>query len=270
MEKTIRKLCKQIEKEKNIKILFCVESGSRVWRMHSEDSDYDVRFVYYRPIQEYLKIDSPGDVITKAYNKDGEPMSQEGCFFDFSGFDIFKFARMLHSSNPTVIEWLRSDILYAGSPPEIFIDFAENHFKPISLYYHYKSMCKQNYLKYLKSGNLVTYKKYLYAMRGLINARFIAATEKLPPIDFNNTLQLILKYNIPLCIVPTKIIGKIEEIIKLKKEGKEKDIVQNIVSIDNYIEEFLKDDSDAPENIKSSVMNRELNDEIWKIIKRWQ
>ena len=29
-------------------------------------------------------------------------------------------------------------------------------------------------------------------------------------------------------------------------KGKEKDIIQNIVKIDNYIEGFLKDDSEAP------------------------
>ena len=36
---------KEIEKRENIKILHCVESGSRAWGFPSPDSDYDVRFI---------------------------------------------------------------------------------------------------------------------------------------------------------------------------------------------------------------------------------
>lgn len=46
MKKEIISLCKQLEKEHHIKILFAVESGSRLWRVDSKDSDYDVRFVF--------------------------------------------------------------------------------------------------------------------------------------------------------------------------------------------------------------------------------
>ena len=35
-----------ISPENSIKILFAVESGSRVWGMASKDSDYDIRGVY--------------------------------------------------------------------------------------------------------------------------------------------------------------------------------------------------------------------------------
>ena len=36
----------EIENEHNVKILFAVESGSRVWGMDSPDSDYDIRGVF--------------------------------------------------------------------------------------------------------------------------------------------------------------------------------------------------------------------------------
>ena len=42
----IKNLILQIEKENNIKVIFAVESGSRVWGMDSKDSDYDIRGVY--------------------------------------------------------------------------------------------------------------------------------------------------------------------------------------------------------------------------------
>ena len=56
MKDGIMNICKGLEKKHNIKILFAVENGSRAWRMDSEDSDYDVRFVFVRPIEEYIQI----------------------------------------------------------------------------------------------------------------------------------------------------------------------------------------------------------------------
>ncbi len=253
----------EIENEKDIRILFAVEGGSRVWRMDSKDSDYDVRFVFYRPLKEYLKIDTPGDVIHRAYDLEGKPHPVEGADLDFVGFDIFKYAKMLHSSNPSTIEWMQSDMLYFGEKPQEFVDCALKYFKPISLYYHYKSMGKQNYLKYLKSGNLVTYKKYLYAMRGIINAKWVSQYKTLPYIEFNETLSRI---NTGCTTIPLFIIDSLKRIIKLKKEQKEKDIVQNITKIDNYIESALKDDSDAPEN-KRLVTTLDLNKAIHRILK---
>ena len=55
MNEKIKQICKNLEKEKKIKILFAIENGSRAWRMSSKDSDYDVRFVYFRPIEDYIQ-----------------------------------------------------------------------------------------------------------------------------------------------------------------------------------------------------------------------
>jgi predicted nucleotidyltransferase len=99
MEDLIRTLCQSIEKEKNIRILFAVENGSRAWRLSSADSDYDVRFVFVRPLEEYIQIGSPADVVDTAFDKDGKRCSAEGALIDIEGFGIFKFARMLSSNN---------------------------------------------------------------------------------------------------------------------------------------------------------------------------
>jgi uncharacterized protein len=39
-----------LEATERIKVLYAVESGSRAWGFPSPDSDYDVRFLYIRPI----------------------------------------------------------------------------------------------------------------------------------------------------------------------------------------------------------------------------
>lgn len=259
MKDRIKEICKNLEKEKNIKILFAVENGSRAWRMDSKDSDYDVRFVFVRPLKEYIQINKPGEVIDAAFDKEGNPCAVEGSFIDISGFDVFKYVKMLSSSNPTTIEWLMSDIVYYGKQNEVFKNFAINNFNKISLYHHYKSMCRNNYLKYLKSGNLVTYKKYLYAYRGLINAKWVVHKKTVPPIIFTEALKNMKS------IIPDSVLNKLNEIIDLKSQGKEKDIIQNIVDMDNYIESFLKDDSEAPTEKSHATLN-DLNDELRKII----
>ncbi len=263
MENKIKKLLQDIEKEKNIKILFAVESGSRAWGMASKNSDYDVRFVYVRPAQEYVSVSELSKVIQRSFNEKGERISAEGCFIDMQGFDIIKFVRMLWTSNPTCIEWLRSNILYMGKQNKVFKEFAEKQFKPISLYYHYKSMCRQNYLKYLKSGNLVTYKKYLYAMRGLVNAKWITYYKTLPPIIFPEVLEKMRILDND--IIEKHIIDELENIIRLKQQSKEKDIVKNYNRIDDYIESFLKDDSEAPTEKQLSTINV-LDEELKRIV----
>jgi len=262
MKELIVKLLKDIEKEKKVKILFAVESGSRAWGMESDNSDYDVRFVFVRDIDNYISISPSPSVIMRSFDKEGDRTQPEGCFIDCQGFDIIKFCKMLWQSNPTVIEWLLSKITYLGERSEVFIDFAKNYFKTISLYYHYKSMCRQNYLKYLKSGNLITYKKYLYAMRGLINAKWIANYKKLPPIIFTETIEQLKGQN----IVDENILTELENIINLKKSMKEKDIVKNYSRIDDYIESFLKDDSEAPKEKQLSTINT-LDNELRRIVK---
>lgn len=51
---TITEKLNEIERRENVRILHCVESGSRAWGFASPDSDYDVRFIYVRPEEFYL------------------------------------------------------------------------------------------------------------------------------------------------------------------------------------------------------------------------
>ena len=66
-EKIINEINK-IEEEENIKIILAVESGSRAWGFESKDSDYDVRFIYVRPIEWYLRVFEGRDVLEYPIN----------------------------------------------------------------------------------------------------------------------------------------------------------------------------------------------------------
>lgn len=67
MRKKIKEQLRRIEDAENIKILLAVESGSRAWGFASPDSDYDVRFVYIRSLEDYLRLDAIRDVIELNY-----------------------------------------------------------------------------------------------------------------------------------------------------------------------------------------------------------
>ena len=97
---------REIETREQVKILHCVESGSRAWGFESPDSDYDVRFVYVRRPEHYLRLDRPRDVIEWQLDET----------LDINGWDLQKALRLLHGSNPTLFEWDRSDIVYRSTP----------------------------------------------------------------------------------------------------------------------------------------------------------
>jgi len=55
----------RIADEHRVFLPLAIESGSRAWGFSSPDSDYDVRFLYVRARDEYLRIAEPRDVIER-------------------------------------------------------------------------------------------------------------------------------------------------------------------------------------------------------------
>ena len=102
----IQRKLDEIEKSEDVKILHCIESGSRAWGFPSPDSDYDVRFFYIRKPEFYLRLDNPRDVIEWEIND----------VYDINGWDIRKALILLHKSNPTFFEWNNSPLVYRTSP----------------------------------------------------------------------------------------------------------------------------------------------------------
>ena len=106
MQQLIVKKLEEIERQDHVRILLAVESGSRAWGFASEDSDYDVRFIYVRPRNDYLRLEKFRDVIEL-------PLEGE---LDINGWDLDKTLRLLRSSNPTLFEWFSSPIVYRETP----------------------------------------------------------------------------------------------------------------------------------------------------------
>lgn len=150
MRETILSKLKEIENKENVKILLAVESGSRAWGFASPDSDYDVRFIYVRPKEDYLRLEKTRDVIEL-------PIEGE---LDINGWDLDKTLRLLRASNPTLFEWFSSPIVYRETAfAQDFRSIMQRYFSSKRGLSHYLSMASSNYREYLK-GDTVKAKKY--------------------------------------------------------------------------------------------------------------
>ena len=217
MEELIKSKLKEIEEKENIKILHCVESGSRAWGFASPDSDYDVRFIYVRPKEFYLRLYKTRDVIEWQLDDT----------LDINGWDISKALSLLYKSNPTLFEWNSSPIVYKTTKEwEQIATIINKYFVAKSGLYHYLSTAKSNYREYLK-GETVRLKKYFYVLRPLLACKWILAEGTPPPMLFSelmdkyldNTIQadvlklLDLKTNYPE-IAEGKRFDKVNEYIE--------------------------------------------------------
>ncbi|SFM19177.1 nucleotidyltransferase domain-containing protein [Marinobacter zhejiangensis] len=179
MEKRILETLERIEWEHDVEILFACESGSRAWGFASPDSDYDVRFIYAGGLGRYLSVEKQRDVIEL-------PIVDE---LDVNGWDVTKALALLRSSNPTLLEWLHSPVVYRCNE-QFLADMrrlSERAVRPRALCHHYLSMAGNEWRNKLQRGT-VTAKRYLYALRTLLCARWVVERSTIPPVAFESLL----------------------------------------------------------------------------------
>jgi hypothetical protein len=93
---------------------------------------------------------------------------------DVSGWDLRKALRLVSKSNPTLIEWLRSPIIYQQDHTAVsqLWKAAESFHSPLGTWWHYFNMARSNHRGYLR-GETVRTKKYLYVLRPLLACQWI-------------------------------------------------------------------------------------------------
>ena len=171
-----------IETDFRVSVVFACESGSRAWGFASADSDYDVRFLYVSPPSWYLSVDleEKRDVIETPI---------EGVW-DVNGWDLRKAFRLFRKSNPPLLEWLQSPIVYreqsgaAASMRALLPSF----YSPAASMYHYLHMAHKNYRAYLRVSEVWT-KKYFYVLRPLLACRWIEAGFGAVPMEFERLVE---------------------------------------------------------------------------------
>ncbi len=243
MRATVLQNLAALEQQHDVKVLFACESGSRGWGFASPDSDYDVRFIYVNRLPWYLTVEPGRDVIE-------QPISGE---LDINGWDLRKTLQLLKESNPTLLEWLRSPIVYQQDAEWVapLRTLAEEGFSPVRGYHHYVSMAKKNLREHLY-GEVVRYKKYLYVLRPLLAARWIREGRGVPPMRFAELAAQTL--------TDRAVLDEVNALLEVKMRAGESATSPRWVGIHNFIEaELAEAMSFAPD--KGSKANARLLDQ---------
>jgi predicted nucleotidyltransferase len=219
----VRDTLARLETERNVRVLFACESGSRAWGFASRDSDYDVRFLYVHPRDWYLSVEDRRDVIE-------EPVADD---LDVSGWELRKTLRLLRKSNPPLLEWLRSPVVYRYDPAFVaqFGALATEFYSPRRCFRHYLHMAIGNWRDYLRGREVVSLKKYLYVFRPLLAGRWIERTGSQAPMQFARLIDGVLYEAV--------VRHALDELVERKKAGEELAVAPPVEVLSIFIEHEL-------------------------------
>lgn len=209
----------EIERRHGVVILYACESGSRGWGFASRDSDYDVRFIYHHPRDWYLSVEDKRDVIEL-------PMNDE---LDINGWDLRKALRLLRKSNPALLEWLSSPIVYRQDAEFVrrFRLLAREYYFPTACLRHYLHMAKGNHREYLQSDT-VWLKKYLYVLRPVLACLWIEAERGPVPMRLSSLIEALVD--------DANLKAAIADLLARKSAGQELDSGPRISAISEFLE----------------------------------
>lgn len=169
----------EIEAAQGFRILYACESGSRAWGFASRDSDFDVRYVFVWPHDEYLKVHAPPE-----YRHDdfGD--------LDLTGWDLRKALHHFGKSNASFYEWLNSPVVYLddGLRDELQ-QLMPQFFQSRTAAHHYLGLARQLWPQ--EANESINGKKLLYVLRATLAARWILQHQTPPPVPFIELLTLM-------------------------------------------------------------------------------
>jgi predicted nucleotidyltransferase len=212
----------RLEQAEDVTVLYACESGSRAWGFESDDSDYDVRFIYLRRTNWYLTIQNKRDVIER-------PIDDE---LDVSGWDVPKALQLLRNSNPPLLEWLQSPIVYRQKSTflERLKELMDDYYSPISCMYHYLHMAENNFRKYLKEEQVWT-KKYFYVLRPVLACIWIEQGHGVVPIEFGKLVDRVVN--------DSSLRSEIDALLSKKRGGAELDRGPRNSTLSGFLEQEL-------------------------------
>ena len=198
-----------------------MESGSRAWGFASPDSDYDVRYIYVRRPEDYVRVDEIRDTIEG-------PLDD---VMDFSGWDLRKALGLLRRTNPSLIEWAHSPIVYRTTPQwECIAQEMPAFFDPLSNLHHYCSMAQSDWHKHMM-GEAVKAKKYFYALRPVLCCRWLEKYGTPAPVPFDELRKETL---------PQELAQTVDELLEYKRTADESEKIAHIAALDAFLLSEIK------------------------------
>lgn len=233
-----RKVLKDIEQKKNIKILYACETGSRAWGFPSPDSDFDVRFIYMHERDWYLSLSQRKDTI--------EFMDSD---LDITGWDLKKCLTLLKKSNATLIERFQSPIEYF-SVEEFkgeFKNLIENYYSPTAVFFHHYSLTKK-FWEEVKDTNEYKLKSWFYMVRSLFSCAWILEKDSVLPMNIQDLMEWMSE----------DWKSQINKLIDLKKTVGEKYLHSKDVELNDRILAMMELIEKSKDNLK--VNRKDMTD----------
>jgi len=169
----------EIETEYGIRVLYAVESGSRAWGTNAPTSDFDIRFLYIRPREDYLRLDPLRDVL--------EFPIADG--WDMCGWDLRKLLQLLHNANSQIYEWFASPIVYVDDGFSVrFRPMLDGYFSTKTAANHYLHQADLK-MKTAAKAEQPKVKHYLYSLQHLAAAQWVLTHQAPPPVSFHQLME---------------------------------------------------------------------------------
>lgn len=229
MKTTIQNKLREIEQSNGVKMLFACESGSRGWEFSSPDSDYDVRFIYIKTINEYLSVTEKEDQLSFPINDE----------LDIYGWDLRKVLQLIRKSNTTPFEWLQSPIVYfeEGGFRDALWALCQQYYSQRSNAHHYLGIAK-GALDTMDKNGMIKIKKLFYVLRPLLAAKWCLEKNTIAPMSIEPLMGLL----------PADLKQKLQLLITQKEEAAEgflmrpdSELLEWIKATEDYCIEASKD-----------------------------
>ncbi|MGO1079779.1 nucleotidyltransferase domain-containing protein [Inquilinus sp. CA228] len=227
MRERIGSILNEIERREGARILVAVESGSRAWRFASRDSDYDVRFIYVRPVEDYLSVETRRDVIE---------LPVDGTL-DVNGWDLRKALGLIAKSNAVVAEWLTSPVVYRrdDGTAALLLGLARACAHLPALAYHYDRSARR---AWAPGDDPVRLKSYFYALRPALALDWMRRKAEPPPMDLPGLME-----GIPL---PDDLREAVAMLLLRKRAATESDTAERVPPLEAYLTATLSEMAPRP------------------------
>lgn len=246
MKEIILQKLTELEQSENIKILYACESGSRAWGFASPDSDFDVRFIYARNVNQYLSIAEMPDVVGLPVNK----------VLDIGGWDLKKALKLFLKSNGPLYEWLQSPIVYRqdNTFTNELRGLMPAYFSLRSGGNHYLSMAS-NTLRDDLQGEQVKLKRYFYALRPALACQWIVEKQIVPPMEFDQLRVLISN---------DEVQQSIDDLLEQKKTADEKAFITPVALLNEWLTNTLNYCREQMPQIPSEMKDADELNEVFR------
>lgn len=205
------------------RLLYAVESGSRMWNAAAADSDYDVRVIYARGLEWHLRLKGGRD----CFEVKGADQN-----LDIAGWEVKKALCLAQRSNPGLLEWLASPVVYfedqtwVGRLRQVMRDFS-----PRAVMHHYTSLAVRQHEAYWRRGEDIKLKKYVYAARPLACVLWMREHNyEMPPMDWPRLMHETPDMTDPM-------LSEVEEIRRRRREEGDA-ALGRMPALDGFIEKW--------------------------------